>query len=495
MRRRALLGSVGAVFGAGCTGILNRGPDGPPPTDDPTDAAPTTRTDGPDEPMGELLEQRVTTLPAITRTYALTGVRTRTAAGVLAAVGVTGRSTTENPPQVAATVRNGTEQERVVDLRGLPGFGQLGSSPPRTATGDKREFGSFDDGLVLAPRAGHALTDETPAVRRDDEGHWRLAGDLGDPLPDRIALAPGETVTGEYALVGRSGGSGRPVGIYAFGDDGDALAVTVWNTENPGPSELSRFAGQSVPAFDPSYPFRAGRGEPTDVGWYHEADAGTPVYVRPASERTDAPTPSAATVVNHSRETLSCGGVTVAKVVDGRWFALGTPTTSDVCRRLPPGATETYTPAEAYPKPFGAGRYGIVVGYGATTPATGALFDVRGDPLSLPLTEDATASRDGGVVTVETEFAGGTAESDPATLALRPAETATDGRVVAEQLYGSRYRAARNAIAAAADGVEAVRVRTDDRRVERVLRGAPARSVRYRDRTVELRRASDAGGG
>ena len=139
-------------------------------------------------------------------------------------------------------------------------------------------------GLIFAPTANHDLVEDPPDIQRADDGYWRLASDTTPELPERVRLSPGETIHGEYALVGRAEGvgRGRPPGVYEFSRAGERpLRVAVWPTDSPGPATDSQFAGMSVPALPGD----------SDTAWFHNADASSPTFVRPSTEQTSFTSP------------------------------------------------------------------------------------------------------------------------------------------------------------------------------------------------------------
>jgi len=185
-----------------------------------------------------------------------------------------------------------------VRLRWLPPFGNPYGQPPVDAFDRRlpvaRERG-YDTALAFAPTTDDGLASSVPALERDEEGYWRLAG-TGTWLPETVELDAEASVTGEFALVGHPEGTGRPTGTYRWARPGDAVAVHVWDGASPGPDDPSRFAGASVPDLP--------RDGPTY--WFHGADAETTAFLRPDAERVAAP--ARLDVAMHNRGPTPLGG-------------------------------------------------------------------------------------------------------------------------------------------------------------------------------------------
>lgn len=277
----------------------------------------------------------------------------------------------------------------------------------------------------------------------------------------------------------------------------------VLSSDEPGPTEASRFAGESVPS--PAI----GK----SVTWFHEADASTQVYVRPSVERARLPANVKFTAFNFTEEEIGCGHWDLYKLVDDRWYHVGPSGHNDYCRDLSPGGSKTWT-LHAYPGEasedgaavyghLGGGRYAAVAGYGHTTSASAAMVALVGDPIDVTPTPDVTAERLDGTVSVSSprptdEYA------EPATLSVTRADGAEDPEageaseptsLIAEQLFRPRYRALRNALPFFEDGVERVVLHTDDRTAEDVVgHDADVRRVRFEGQSYEARIDRDPGG-
>ncbi|NHX35959.1 MULTISPECIES: hypothetical protein [Halolamina] len=478
MRRRALLTTLasGSALLAGCAAGDPTGTDPRTDTDTSTpggtEPSPTEPTGAPDEVVeldgNALFGASVVDLETADRTYALSPMRFRTETGAEVRMRFDATATAEHPARLVASIQNVDEYPEQFDLDWLPPFGRPSSEPPREHHERLMGAGLRDEGsLVLAPTPNHDLVNDPPAVERDADGHWRLAGGIDRWLPETLTLDVGEAVRGEYAVVGHPEGSGRPTGVYEFLRPGDAAdaSVTVWQTSAPGPDGESRFAGESVPSI-------GGDGE-AGLGWYHTADASSGAYLRPETERADLPAGITFQFVNHTREELGCGHWYVYKLHDGEWFDLGPYVRTAECRMVPPAGTKSWTlhayrgggslpPENGRAYPFlGGGRYAVSVGYGDESSSSTAMIELTGDPIEIVPTDDVTSDRDGSTVVVtHPEWREGGDEA--ATLTLTRADSAGE-TLISEQVMRRRFRSLRNTLAFVEDGVEAVRLRTTER--------------------------------
>jgi len=485
MRRRALLAglSAGLAAVAGCSGTADSD-DGTPtdrPADDPTPTGDRTPTDSPDSstdtPTDEpgdndwdLGAASIVDLETANRTYALAPLRYRDDDGGSVRLRFTSTATSDGPATVEAVLANENPFENTFQLDWLPPFGRPYSDIPYPMVGDRGDF-TYRVGLAFAPTENHDLVDEGTTLERDAEGYWRLGRNVPD-VPETVRLDPGETVRGEYALVGRGdgGGRGRPPGIYEFSRAGDGpVRVTVWETDASGPAGDSRFAGTSVPALS----------DERATAWFHDANAGTPTFVRPSVERTALPARVDFTFVNRSRESTSCGHWQFYKLQDGEWFSLGPYVQTADCRSVRPGGTKRWVlraasgemaPCQAQSFPFlGGGRYAAVAGYGHATSHSGALVEFDAPPVSVVPTDDVTSEREGGTVTATGqpwEAAPDAEHRSRVQLVLE--RTAGDGTeperaFIAEQVMRRRFCGLRNTLAFDGPDLDRVVLRTDDR--------------------------------
>jgi hypothetical protein len=485
MRRRTLMAALGtALSTAGC--LDGGSPIGGPPggstgTPDtrtpstggtPADGTPDGGADDDVTPDGGMLDASIVDLETAPRTYALSRTGYRTAAGAEVGMTFAATATADHPARLVAELHNPMDVDQTFDLSWAPPFGRWTSEQPyRPGAEPWSSDDTYRVELVFAPTADHDLVESPPSVERTEDGYWRLAHGVSPWGPDRVRLSPGETVRGEYAVVGRADGAGkgRPTGIYEFGrGQSDPVRLAVWNTDRPGPSADSRFGGESVPSLP---------GEEA-VAWYHEADAATPTYVRPSVERTDLPAEVRFTFVNHSREALGCGHWSLYKRHGGRWFHLGPYVRTMECRMVPPGGAKTWE-LHAHPGEgvdcqgaavyghLGGGQYAAVVGYGHDAPRSGAMVELTGDPVAVTPTDDVSAERDGDRVTVDSPRPT-REEREPVTLTVSRADGA-DRTVIAEQVMRRRFRGLRNTLSFFEAGVERVALHTDDTVAEQAV--------------------------
>ena len=508
MRRRTLLAGVSAGIGtlAGCSATLRESTEtatltpADPPTDSATDSPTPTSDDTstPDDDENgeqELGAASIVDLETANRTYALAPLRYRSDDGASVRLRVASTATPDGPATVEASLTNENPFENTFRMRWTPPFGRLASGIPRPM-GERH--GDYTDrvGLVFAPTENHDLVDDPPDLERGPDGYWRLAGDALPEFPERVRLEPDETVHGEYALVGRAQGAGRgrPPGVYEFSRGGEGpVRVTVWMTDAPGPETDSQFAGVSVPALP-----REG-----EAAWFHDADSGTPTFVRPSVERTTLPARIEFVFVNRSREATSCGHWNLYKLEDGQWFHLGPYVQTADCRVVSPGGAKTWAmraatgqmaPCEATSYEFlGGGRYAAVAGYGHATPRSGALVEFDAPAVDLVPTADVSTERDDERVTATSKHWRAAPDEDHRArvhLVLERAENA-ERTIIAEQVMRRRFRGLRNTLAFAAPDVDRVVLRTDDRTADRAVGndGGTAR-FRYDDQAYVLAKSS-----
>ncbi len=476
MRRRALLATLASgsalLAGCGATEPTETDPGTEPSTEPPTDSPASTPSDTPDELVeldgNALFGASVVDLETVDRTYALSPMRYRAEDGVEIRMRFDATATADGPARLLASLQNTEQYRESIELDWLPPFGRPSSEPPRNHGEALMGGGLRDEGsLILAPTENHDLVDDPPAVERDADGHWRLAGEIDRWLPEKLTLGPGEAVRGEYAVVGHPEGTGRPTGVYEFlrGIDGEDASITVWETSAPGPTGESRFAGESVPAID-------GDGA-AGAGWYHTADESSGAYLRPETERAELPAGITFQFVNHTREELGCGHWYVYKLNDGEWFDLGPYVRTAECRMVPPAGTKSWTlhayrgggslpPEDGRAYPFlGGGRYAVSVGYGEVSSSSTAMVELVGDPIEITPTDGVEHERDGSTVTVTSpEWQGGDGERD-ASITVTRADDA-DRTLIREQVMRGWYRGLRNTIPFFEEGVDEVVLRSNE---------------------------------
>ena len=504
MRRRALLASLaaGSSLLAGCSSVGTTDTEPSDPATDTPTATPSTPAGTSDEVVqidgNALFGASVVDLGTIDRTYALSPMRYRTEDGAEVRMRFDATAAADHPARLVASLQNTERYRESVGLDWLPPFGRPASEPPRDHGEPSMSAGLRDEGsLLFAPTGDHDLVDEPPAVERDSDGQWRLAGEIDRWLPETVTLDPGEAIRGEYAVVGHPEGSGRPTGVYEYlgGTDGADASITVWETSAPGPDGESRFAGESVPPID-------GDGQ-AGAGWYHTADESSGTYLRPETERAELPAGITFQFVNHTREQLGCGHWYVYKRHDGEWFDLGPYVRTAECRMVPPAGTKSWTlhayrgggslPPEdgrAYPH-LGGGRYAVSVGYGDESSSSTAMVELVGDPVEIVPTDGVEHERDGSTVTVTApERDGGESEEDVTVSVTRAGEA--EETLIREQVMRDWYRGLRNTLPFFDEGVDEVRLRSTEQVTYGLIGHDESRS-RYRvdGQAYEVRVADD----
>lgn len=501
MNRRALLATLAGLSGcatlprdASRTRTTNPALRGTP-TDEPTDTPGGTDTPedgGTGSPFGD--RTSLVDLETVRRTYALAPTAYRTDDGARVELRFVETATADHPARVEARLTNASAFENTFRLRETPPFGHdVWSRNPRRMWEEYGSEHTYRESLVMAPTQDHDLVEHVPEVTRDDDGQWRVAEQgSSDWLPETVRLAPDESVSGEYVLVGHPDGEGRgrPSGIYEFRSSEADLRVTVWDTDEPGPDRESRFAGRSVPDLP-----REGT-----TAWFHEADATTPSFVRPATERDDLPAAFDFHFVNRSREASSCGHWDLYKLVDDEWFHVAPWVRTADCRFVLPGGVVPHrlrayhgesVPCEGARSVgfLGGGTYGVVAGYGHETDRSGALVEMEADPVELVPTAGATSERDGDTVTVTTPEYGDGEHPPDATLTLERTDDDPDAeRLVAEQVMGRPLVGLRTSLAFFGDDVDSVVLRTDEHVADRAVGyDADRRTFRFRGETYEAR--------
>ncbi|WP_459193228.1 hypothetical protein [Halosimplex sp. J119] len=493
MNRRTFLAVIGAAGVGGCSGFGGPGtdatstestesgsPNTEPSTADPPSSTPTQGSSGdtvtvPEGGSGSNFTS-IVDLETVDRTYALAPTQYQTADEGEITSGFVSTATDESPATVAAALENANDFENTFRIEWTPPFGRLSSRNPEPFADGSGIDGLTDrEGLVLAPTANHDLVDEAPEFERDEDGYWRLASGVEQWLPERVRLDPGETVRGEYAVVGHPDGAGQGLspGVYEFrGRSGSTLRLAVWETDHPGPRASTRYDQQTLPEL----------ADEASTAWYHDADAGTTTYLRPDREQASLPAQVTFSFINKSRSATECGHWNLYKLEGGQWFHIGPYVHTADCRILYPGQTKSWT-LNAYDgkslSPIGDGRgasfgflgggaYGVVAGYGDQTDQSAALVELTGEDVSIESTGDVTVDRSGATVTVTSQRGERAEDSSPATLTLTKATNA-DRTLIPEQVMQHRYRGLRNTVAFMSGDVRTVTLETSDRVAERVV--------------------------
>lgn len=464
MHRRRFLAALGVTASlAGCSSSSDPGQGDTPtltPVDPPTTPTDTgTPTDTPDaDPPRGLGAESVVDLETVPRTYALSPVSYRSDDDAHVELGFTATATADHPVRVRATLTNAAPWANTFRLDETPPFGR------RTgAIRDHDRDLTYQSGLVFAPTENHDLATHVPEVEHATDGTWRLAREIErEWTPDVARLDADESATGEWVLVGRASGQevGRPTGRYGFRSGETNLTVAVWNTDQPGPRQNSRFTGRLVP------PLPDG-----EVDWYHETEPTSPTYLEPSSERVGPPGAVEFTLVNHSHDRLSGNSWNLYKRHDGEWHYIAPWGHTAVLRMIPPGGHRTYRVhvfnGESLPCDgldigyLGGGTYAFESMYdGEERGPFAALFEIDGPDATVVPHETATAERDGSTVEVEwlsrPDLPRATLVVDTLGTEVGAAET-----LVAEQVMRRRNRGLRNTLPYFEPGVTQVRLRTD----------------------------------
>jgi hypothetical protein len=363
--------------------------------------------------------------------------RTQTADGLKFHYSLVEPETPDSPAVVWAAIENAQAYEQIFRPDRVPGF---------------------DGSATIVPTENHDLLGYSVGVTRGDDGRWRRNADLREWREDPVIIGAGGVVFGEYHLV-----AGDPItpGRYDNGPSGDVrFTVTVWPTDAPGPDGESAFEGRSVP--EPPF------GGP--VVWYHEADAGTEVYLEPSTERVTAPGRVEFTLRNYARQRVSISDGPLFKLVEGSWYRVKSGGVGAI--EVEPGETATTTlglfdgPSTTdkywYVGHLGGGRYAYIINRGGQERRCAAMFDLEAPAVSPGLEEGVDVERDGEEVVVTTpEWNDADKHSPRSELIVERTDRDADRRVVAEQLFRRRFRAYRNTLPAFEAGVERVVLRTD----------------------------------
>lgn len=323
--RRALLATIGGATTAlaGCS-FLSGTPDESDPTETLT-PAPVTPTETDRDALRPVPEEvppsSLVTSPSTDRTYAFTETTVYVPNwGSVSAV-FTSPPDEDGPATVRATLRNETESPQTFQISEIPVV-----SGGRAAIGDDSEFGN-DSELLLLPTEPNEFVDTVAPVERTDSGLWVLDSAMDTFVAGSVEIAPDETRTGEYVLVGhRTRRQPVAVGRYVFGRIGAPFAegklaapnrrpgefgVTVWETDAPGPQDRSSYTDGPTPELP---------GLERTV-WYHATDEG--VFLEPLTETVETPQRTVFTLKNHTEETnRGYPAWRLYKRVDGRWHQL-----------------------------------------------------------------------------------------------------------------------------------------------------------------------------
>ncbi|WP_276261173.1 hypothetical protein [Haloglomus litoreum] len=493
MRRRALLAGLAGL--AGCSGLSG---DGDPDQSGRTLTPAPVPTDTP-RPTPDPFERELGLAAAVFGFDALTG---RTLAlnppgysrgGLTVRVRFAREATAEEPARVGARLSLRAPGPVTAPFD-LPPFAPR--SRLTRQDGSETDSATGTTACYLVPAPGSAFAERVPDVELASGSagrFWRLAEPPRDWLPDRGEIPADATLLGEFRLVAGPDATAPLAGRYVSEASAPAgLSLSAWDRDAPGPTVDSRFEGSTPP-------LPQGRA----TLWYHQLSPRADVYLRPDVERVDPPAAVTLTLVNHSREAVRASDWAVYRLFDGDWYEVGPLFRDATARFVPPGGQHRWRfglahgPASEVPggfEPFdhrlgflGGGRYGIAAGATDDEDRPAALVELVAPATTVRPTADATATRDGDRVVVETDPPRDDADDEPRTLVLdrlplgdrtatpRPTVTEVGGglpRLLPEQAM--RSRGLRNTLPFV-EGVEQVRLRTNDG----VTRGA-LRRVEFR---------------
>ncbi|NEU58801.1 hypothetical protein [Halorussus sp. MSC15.2] len=288
-------------------------------------------------------------------------------------------ATADGPAVLRATLTNANDFENTFRLGETPPFDRTPQAKPET-TADRLP-------VFLAPTANHDLCETPPAYGRADDGRWLLARE-DDWLPETVTLGPGETVRGEYVLLGHPESRKPPLGRYEIAPE-FALGLTAWRTTKQGPRGRSAFEGTEPP----SLPVE----EERPVNWYHDADRESAVYLEPSAEYVSLPAELEFTFHNHSRRPRSCEFYRLYRWEGDGWRLLDRGYPVQACYGRSPGERTTFR-LRAFPGKvlegdgglrsrsmrLDPGRYAFAVGYDEVY---AALFELVGQMCGIPLAE------------------------------------------------------------------------------------------------------------
>lgn len=470
-RRRFLAAAAsGALVGiAGCLAIGGDGSDDDSNEESGGDGGTEERDTGgsggasdeiappepPERPLGSADVLELETGP---RTVAVPHPQYDRDCGVRVLVRTESTATDDSPAMFRAGLFNERSESQTVQLRGYPPFEPTAIA---RAHGDERRL------LYLVPTEETGLATTEPSYERGPAGYWRIDGAVRDWVPETVELGPEEAVGGLFYLLGEPFESGFPTRQYAFGSapEGD-LTLSVWNTNEPGPSPDSRFDPGQFPGL--TYRLAA------DTIWYHDADPATPRYVVPSEERGTLPAGFEFELVNNSAASLTGGGGSwdLHKYADGEWFPLAPRYRTRELRILAPGDRREWTflafngpvpdgvdePAHGH---LGGGTYAFRPTFTFEDAETfAAAFELDGDPTVVEPVAGLDAERDGDAVVVTDAEEDRAGDSPPDEYVVVERTDAADERVVPEQLMSGREPALRNALPYFEPDVDVVELRT-----------------------------------
>lgn len=474
MDRRGFLATTGIALFSGCT--FDSGTENMPNTETPVSTKTPTDDSSPTPDEGERSADRVREADGVVDfetadlTASLIGSRvgTRTDDGLVAQYALVEPATADSPAVVWAMMQNRRDYEQTFRARRIPGFGD----PPRgryDAVGDERLANVY-----LVPTENHDLIDYSVAVTRGDNGRWRLDTRPSEWLDATLTLDADEAVFGEYHLVGSRNHEDAPLsaGTYDFSYRDVGFSIALWPTETPGPDEESVFDSPDVPPLP----------NEGSTEWFHDADAGTEVYLEPSAERLEAPGRIDYTLYNRSRERLSGNPHRwgLYKLVDGKWHRIEPWAYVQPLSRVPPGDTDETSlglyHGEAVPCDdvrtvghLGGGRYSYHVDFAHGTETYAALFDLEAPAVDPQPDEDIEVERDDDELVVTMPEWHDDDHPPQAEIVIERASGPAERHLIPEQLFRRPMRGYRNTLPLFENGIDRITLRADRHVVGRTV--------------------------
>ena len=459
MNRRAFLaGTTGTTtLLAGCSGMLptvggnGTDPDG---SDDgngnsENDEGENATTDGSGFPAEEATVVDFETAPL---SASVVGGMFSTDDRLYGAIDFAEPETEDGPARLVAHLENRKPFEQTFRPRRVVFF----DDPARGDTEDR-------DSVYLAPTDETEVTKVVPDAVQDDEGRWRVDSVRDDWYPETLTLDSEEKLDAEFVLLGHHDHDEPAIepGNYRFGWRDAGFTVAVWQTDEPGPAEGSRFAGEAVPALP----------QKDEMAWYHEATPETEIFLRPGEETIEAPGRIEFELVNHTREVASGNPYywRLYKLVDGEWLPVHPWGWNLPAASIGPGGIDETALHCYHGEPIrasgarivghlGGGRYAYEEDYSVDGETHAAMFDLDAPALSVGVEDDAVVHDEGEEIIVT--LPNHEDARRPATFTVSRTE-GTERRLIEEQLPRRPFRGFRNALALFEAGVEQVRVKTD----------------------------------
>ena len=455
MNRRAFLAGAagGTSLLAGCSGMFpavghnGTNPDEPGNKDD--DNGENGTTDGAGFPAEEATVVDFETAPL---SASVVGGWFSTDDRLYGAIDFAEPETGDGPARLVASLENRKPFEQTFRPRRVVFF----DDPARADNEDR-------DSIYLAPTAETEVAETVPEAVQDDEGRWRVDSVRADWYPETLTLDSEEELTTEFVLLGHHDHDEPAIepGNYRFGWRDAEFTVAVWPTDEPGPAEGSRFAGETVPALP----------REDEMAWYHEATPETEIFLRPSEEAIEAPGRIEFELVNRTRKPASGNPHywRVYKLVDGEWLPVHPWGWTLPAASVGPGGVDESALHCYHGEPIRArgarivghlsgGRYAYEVSYRVDGETHAAMFELDAPDLSVDVEEDAVVHDEGAEIVVT--LPNHEDARRPATFTVSRTEGA-ERRLIEEQLPRRPFRGFRNALPLFENGVEQVQVKTD----------------------------------